>query len=86
MNVHENTETDRRLARMAIRLVYTSCIGLVLADFVVEKHPHFGVENLPGFYALIGFSAFIAIVWGGVQLRKFVGREENYYDKKSGDV
>lgn len=86
MNVHENTETDRRLARIAIRLVYASCIGLVLVDFMVQKHPHFGIENLPGFYALFGFGAFMVIVWGGVQLRKFVRREENYYDKKSGDV
>ena len=82
----KHTQMDRRLARLVLWLVYISCPSLILADFVVHKHPHFAIENLTGFYALIGFVAFITIVWIGVQLRKLVSREENYYDKKLGDV
>ena len=77
---------DKWLGRMVILLVYLSCIGLFVADFMIHKHPHFHLENLPGFYAVFGFVAFIAIVWGGVQLRKLVSRDEDYYDRETNDA
>ena len=53
---------------------------LFLADAVYHKHIHFKAENIFGFYALVGFFAFIGIVLSGKALRKILMRSEDYYD------
>ena len=53
---------------------------LFLTDAIYHKHIHFGAENIFGFYALVGFFAFIGIVLSGKALRKFLMRSEDYYD------
>jgi len=67
-----------------IKKLLTGLIGfgvlLFLADAVYHKHVHFEAENLFGFYALVGFFAFIGIVLSGHVLRKILMRPEDYYD------
>ena len=53
---------------------------LFLADAVYHKHIHFEAESVFGFYALVGFFAFIGIVLSGKALRKILMRSEDYYD------
>lgn len=57
-------------------------IGLVLfaADAFYHKHAHFQAESIFGFYALVGFGAFVGIVLAGKYLRKVLMRPEDYYD------
>lgn len=43
-------------------------------------HPYFGVDQLPVFYAIMGFGAFAFIVLAGQHLRKILMRSETYYD------
>ena len=63
-------------------LVALICFGalLFIADGFYDKHPHFAAENFFGFYAIVGFVAFLLIVLAGKQLRKVLMRPENYYD------
>ncbi|MEM9168208.1 MAG: hypothetical protein AAGC56_01035 [Pseudomonadota bacterium] len=56
-----------------------------LAGFVPawqKKHPHFPAEEIPVFFAFWGFASFMFIVLVGQHLRKFVSREESYYDDR----
>ena len=55
--------------------------GLLLAELLVERHPHFGWDGVPGFYGVFGFVAFYALVLAGKHLRKILMREEDYYDR-----
>lgn len=56
-------------------------IGLGLADFMYHKHGHFEIENVPAFYGIFGFLAFIFVVFVGVILRKIIMRDEDYYER-----
>jgi hypothetical protein len=58
--------------------VFCSC--LLLAELAVHRHPHFGWEGWPFFYAWFGFAAFWCIVIAGKHLRKLLWRPEDYYD------
>jgi hypothetical protein len=44
------------------------------------EHHGFAFERWPGFYALFGFVACVALVLSAKELRKLVMRPEDYYD------
>lgn len=54
--------------------------GTVLMDFVVEHHPHFGVEGTFGFGAWFGFASCVVLVLGTKALGKLLKRPDTYYD------
>lgn len=58
------------------------CVLLFFADFLVEKHPYFDIENVPNFYGFYGFVGCVFLVLAAAQLRKILMRPENYYEKK----
>ncbi len=58
------------------------CAAVTAADFFIEKHPHFAIENVPNFYGLYGFVGCVFLVLAAAQLRKILMRPENYYEKK----
>lgn len=61
-------------------------IGLGAIDFVHHRHDYLEFAQMPGFYALAGFGAFVLAVMGGwFVIRRFLGREENYWDGEAGD-
>lgn len=41
---------------------------------------HYGFEGWPGFYGIYGFVVFVFIVFAGTLLRRFVKRDEDYYE------
>ena len=59
---------------------YVVCVALFLLDFVLHRHVYLAWENLPGFYAIFGFVACVALVLIAKEMRKVVMREEEYYD------
>jgi hypothetical protein len=63
-----------------LRVFYVICAILLVMDFVVHRHTIFKWEEMPGFYAIFGFVAFVALVEGSKLLRKLVKRKEDYYD------
>ena len=61
------------------------CLALFLTDFLYEKHGHFNIENIPGFYGFYGFIMFTAIILLAMGLRVLIKRPENYYGDKAVD-
>ena len=57
------------------------CALLLLADLFYDKHTHFAFESWFGFFGVFGFVAFVFAVMAGKQLRRIVGRKEDYYDE-----
>ena len=53
---------------------------LLLLEFFVHRHAETDVENLFFFPAFYAFVICVAIVLGGIVLRKLVMRSEDYYD------
>ena len=65
---------------LVIRGLYLVCIVLILLDFIVHRHITVVWESFPGFYALFGFIACVAIVLISILLRKILRRRDDYYD------
>ncbi len=65
-----------------IRICYGVLAALVVIDIFVDKHhAHTWIEHIPGFWALFGFVACVAIIiiskWYGHQ---GIMTREDYYD------
>lgn len=65
--------------RWVLRVLYLICIGLLAADWLVDRHVAHAVESLFGFYALYGFVSCWMLVIVAKQLRRMVKRREDYY-------
>ena len=68
-----------------VKIVIGCCLVvlavLLIAEFVIHKHPHFPWEAWPEFYAVFGFVAFVfVVVVAKYILRPIVERREDYYD------
>ena len=61
------------------------CALLFLADFAYEKHGHFAVENLPGFFGVYGFVMFTGLILAAKALRVLIKRPEDFYGDKAID-
>lgn len=60
---------------------YGFLVILLIGDFFIHKHAHFGWEEWPEFYAVYGFVACVALVLASKYiLRPIVKRREDYYD------
>lgn len=81
----QTTSRRGRTLKLLRVLLLAVCGLLVLLDFVVDRHPHFPIEKIPGFFAICGFFAFLGVVFGGALLGKLVRRSDDYYDREPGD-
>ena len=63
-----------------LRGFYAICALLFVLDFFIHRHASRDWEQLPGFYAIYGFVAFVVLVLVSKVLRKLVMRKEDYYD------
>ncbi len=65
-----------------LRLGFYIVLGLlVVPDFFLHKHTLFyEVESWPGFYAVFGFIACVAIIVISKLLGYLLKRKEDYYD------
>ena len=66
-------------SRSKLVLVVVAFVLLVL-EFFVHRHAETDIENIFFFPALYAFVICVAIVLGGIVLRKLVMRSEDYYD------
>ena len=78
---HDNSWVERNV-RLIFRALVGICLALLAAELFYQHHPHFGIDRLPGFYAVFGFAAFVFIVYAGKGLRRLVMRSEDYYDRR----
>lgn len=65
--------------RLLWRLLWGACGLSVVAEFFVHRHPHFGIDGIFGFYALLGFIGCTAMILFAKMLGKWVKRSEDYY-------
>ncbi len=66
--------------RAVLMLLYIICALLGIADFVLHRHVEHPLESLPAFYAVYGFVGCVSLVLVAKELRKWVKREETYYE------
>ena len=71
---------DPRNVRRLLAVFFTICAGLLLTDFIFDRHAIHPWEVWPGFYAVFGFVVSVGLVLGAKELRKILMRKENYYD------
>lgn len=57
----------------------------VAAEFVVQLHPHFGIDGLFGFHAAFGFVACAAMIGVAKVLALGLKRPDSYYDEHGND-
>jgi hypothetical protein len=69
-----------RNVSLLLRSFYFICAFLFILDFILHRHVTLSWENTPGFYALFGFVACVALVLIAKQMRKILMRKEDYYD------
>jgi len=72
------------LARTLRNLMFAS-LGLlvVLNLFITPHHPHFGLEKIPGFWALFGLLGAVILAKGAKgAAHTFLGKEEEFYEIK----
>ena len=63
-----------------IYILYITCAALLLIDVLFARHGYFDSESAPGFYIVFGIVAYIVTIMAAKVLRKFVKRNEDYYD------
>ena len=66
---------------LLLRVFYVLCAVLMLLDFVVHRHIYTELEKIPTFYALYGFVACVVLVVIAKEMRKWLMRDEDYYEK-----
>ena len=67
--------------RKLYRGLWIVCLFAVTADLFYEKHIEFLIERLFGFFGFYGFVSCVFLVLAAKELRKIVGRDEDYYDR-----
>ena len=77
---------DARNVKRIIRLLFACCAVLLVIDFFIHGHLSFreGVFNTEawyGFYPVYGFVACVLLVLAARQMRKFLMRGEDYYER-----
>ena len=73
---------EPRNVRRVVLAVYLVCGLLLLADLFYTKSAHFGFERWFGFYPVFGFAVSFSLVLTAKQMRKLVGRDEDYYERQ----
>jgi hypothetical protein len=71
-----------------LRNIMLACLGLlVLLNVFIRPHdPHFGLDAVPGFWALFGLAGAVILAKGAKGLAHTVlGKDENFYEKGSED-
>ncbi|MFT5448971.1 MAG: hypothetical protein ACI9DC_004157 [Gammaproteobacteria bacterium] len=72
---------DKRNVDKLFKGLLILCGLLFLADAFYHKHTLFDFEGWFGFFGLFGFSVSFALVLTARELRKFLMRDEDYYDR-----
>lgn len=85
MTKHVKRSEDHWLVKPdTIRLLWFIGIGilalLMLTDFFIEHHPHFGIDGTFGFAAWYGFVSCVVLVAFAKGLGAFLKRPDTYYE------
>ena len=68
-----------------LRTAMFICLGLllVLNLFIRPHEPHFGLDAIPGFWALFGLAGAVILARGAKgAAHTFLGKDEEFYEKR----
>ena len=68
----------RSLRRILAVLILLALGG---AEAIVHRHPHFGIEETHGFFALLGIGAVVSLALVSRLIKAVLRRGEDYYDR-----
>ncbi|MFP6731631.1 MAG: hypothetical protein VCD50_15955 [Alphaproteobacteria bacterium] len=71
---------DPANVKRLLRAIYVICAVLVGLDLLFLRHGMHEWESMIGFYAIYGFVGCSALVLVAREMRKFLMRDEEYYD------
>ncbi len=72
---------DPKNVKRLLRGFFVVCAGVLGLDFIIPRRVVHPWEGVFGFYAIFGFVACVALVLIAKEMRKFVMRKEDYYDR-----
>ena len=67
--------------KRVLRALIVLCVASFAVDFVYHRHVVHPFEALWGFYAIYGFVACVILVLLAKQMRKWLMRSEDYYER-----
>jgi len=67
--------------KLFLRLFFAGLGLLLIVDFFLPKHGAFPWEETPCFFAAYGYISFVILVLAARVLRRFIKRDEDYYDR-----
>jgi hypothetical protein len=76
---------ESRGTQRSLRNLMFACLGLLVALnlFIGPHEPHFGLEKIPGFWALFGLLGALILAKGAKgAAHTFLGKDEDYYEIK----
>jgi len=78
-------DNSQGLRRKLRNLMFASLGFLVVLNlFITPHHPHFGLEELPGFWALFGLLGAVLLAKGAKgAAHTFLGKDEDFYEIRS---
>jgi hypothetical protein len=62
-------------------MLYTVCGLLLILDFIIHRHPHFGFDGFFGFYPLLGFVSCAVLILFSKLAGRLLKVKEDYYDQ-----
>ena len=72
---------DPRNVKRFLLLFYGCLILLLVIDPFIHKHGEFPWEDAPEFFAAYGFVSCVLLIFIAKLLRRWVKRDEDYYEK-----
>jgi hypothetical protein len=79
---------ESRGTERTLRNLMFACLGLLVALnlFIGPHEPHFGLEKIPGFWALFGLLGALILAKGAKgAAHTFLGKDEDFYESGSED-
>jgi len=71
--------------RLLWRLLWVACAVSLLADLLVQRPPHFGIDGWLGLYGLLAFVGSAVTILVAKAIGFWIRRGENYYGDHSED-
>lgn len=76
------TEPRHPQGDLFLGIVSFSLIVMIVAGLFIQWPIEFSWQEVPAFYAIYGFSAFVFLIYAAKGLRLWLTKEEDYYEKR----
>ncbi|MCH1478401.1 hypothetical protein ACYVVU_10570 [Arenicellales bacterium IMCC55707] len=81
MTERQHIFDHKKNIKRVLRALIVLCVVSFAVDFVYHRHVVHPFEALWGFYAIYGFVACVILVLLAKEMRKWLMRSEDYYER-----